>query len=263
MLQVPALAGTCARAKSGARQRSRSSSPPAGWMRCWSGGAADSAGEGWGLCAAHLAAQPCGLALTSAADKEHGSAGWQDGRQQALRSAAPYPGLGGVRAPGRSTGSPGCRQTGGGKLTKKLPPPSPKSRGKASGEGSHAGRERCPAGQLKLAGLEAAAATRLPALLLPPCPAASSAGPCPAWVTKDTQHPPASEGRHSPIRMHPPLWVQPRHAWMFMPWQADSQEDFDMNLERHQHQALRCVTKHPQGTQPSGAGLERKSQSQA
>lgn len=41
--------------------------------------------ERWGLSAARLAAQPCGLALTSAAGKERGSLGCQ---------AAPYPGLG-------------------------------------------------------------------------------------------------------------------------------------------------------------------------
>lgn len=75
--RVPAPAGTCARAESGARQRSQGSSPSAGWMRCWSGGAADSAAVGGGLSRALLAARRCGLALASAADKERGSSAWQ------------------------------------------------------------------------------------------------------------------------------------------------------------------------------------------
>lgn len=43
-------------------------------------------------------------------------------------------------------GEAGCRQTGEGRLTKKPSPPSPRSTGKASGKGSHAGRERVPLG---------------------------------------------------------------------------------------------------------------------
>lgn len=72
VLQVPALPGTCASAKPGARQRSRSSGPSAGWMRRCSGGAADSAGRSRGLCSAPLAAEPCG-----AAEKDPGSSGRQ------------------------------------------------------------------------------------------------------------------------------------------------------------------------------------------
>lgn len=77
-------------------------------------------------------------------------------------------------------------------------PPSPKSRGKASGKGSHAGREGCPAGQLKLAGLEAAAAaTRLPAL--PPVPSPGDKGPsCLRGQAQPPQDGPSALGTTTP-----------------------------------------------------------------
>lgn len=86
---------------------------------------------------------------------------------------APLPVLGEARALGSGTGSPGCRQGVGGKLTKKPPSSLPQER-----RGSLWQRQPCrqgtplPAGQPKLVRLEAATGRPgSPALLLPAMPA--------------------------------------------------------------------------------------------
>lgn len=96
------------------------------------------------------------------------------------------------RGRGSGSGSPGCRQGERGKLTKK--PPSPKSRGKASGKGSHAGRERrFPlSSQSSLGWKQRAAAPALRHRSCQPCLRHTASRGC----QRTRQHPPSRREKH-------------------------------------------------------------------
>lgn len=121
-------------------------------------------------------------------DAEQGSLGrtWPG---QVSPPALPIP-----PAPGHRRGSPGCRQGGGGKLTKK--PPSPQERRESLWQ-----RQPCrqgmllPAGQPKLVSLEAATGRPgSPALLrrAVPMPAAGDGAAGRAWLRAGAKGPPST-----------------------------------------------------------------------
>lgn len=105
-------------------------------------------------------------------------------------------GEGEARAPGSGSGSPGCRQGQGGKLTKKPPSSLPQERRESLWQ-----RQPCrqatphPAGQPKLVRLEAATGCPgSPALLLPAVPVPAASDMASPGRQRTPVHPPSHRG---------------------------------------------------------------------